>query len=176
MSKQPTINTLRLILRPFNMEDSTRIQNLVGAREISDVTANIPYPYLDGMAEEWIATHTEGWNKRESVTFAIVLIETKQLIGCMSLTAMNTEQPELGYWLGVDYWGNGYCTEACKAIIQFGFNKLGLTKIVGKHLSRNPASGKVMIKSGLSYIQTSHEKVGLMKQAEEFKGYEIQCN
>ena len=176
VSEQQTIRTVRLILRPFNIEDSMHVQNLAGAREISDVTANIPHPYLYGMAQKWISTHPENWKKRERATFAIVLIETGQLIGCISLISINTEQPELGYWIGVDYWGNGYCTEACKAIIRFGFNELGLPKIFGKHLSRNPSSGKVMTNSGLSYIQTGREQIGSMKHAEEFKLYGIQRN
>jgi len=57
---------------------------------------------------------------------------------------------EAGYWIGVQYWGNGYCTEALKAIINYGFGTLQLNKIHAHHITTNPASGRVMLKCGMS--------------------------
>lgn len=56
MIQQPNIETSRLLLRPFNLSDATTVQSLAGDRAISDTAWSIPYPYKDGMAEEWIST------------------------------------------------------------------------------------------------------------------------
>lgn len=47
------------------------MQRLAGRREIADTTLTIPHPYLDGMAESWIGTHGDAWDRQERVTFAI---------------------------------------------------------------------------------------------------------
>jgi RimJ/RimL family protein N-acetyltransferase len=58
---------------------------------------------------------------------------------------------EFGYWIGKDYWGKNYCTEAVRELIRYGFEQLGLNRIFGQHLARNPGSGRVMEKAGLKH-------------------------
>jgi RimJ/RimL family protein N-acetyltransferase len=57
---------------------------------------------------------------------------------------------ELGYWIGVPYWGRGYATEAARALMRYGYSRLGLHRIQARHFLRNPASGRVMEKLGMS--------------------------
>jgi len=56
---------------------------------------------------------------------------------------------ELGYWIGVPYWSNGYCTEAARALVTYGFEELELDSVQARHLVENPASGRVMNKLGM---------------------------
>lgn len=170
MDKQPTLNTQRLVLRPFETSDAKRVQTLAGAKEIGDVTSTVPHPYPDGVAETWISTHLENWIKRDLVTYAIVEKNTNSLVGCISLIRIGSELPELGYWIGVEYWGSGYCTEACQAILEFGYKEFNLKTIYGRHFARNPASGRVMEKCGLKYVKTAIEQSGRLK-GEEIKLY-----
>ena len=58
---------------------------------------------------------------------------------------------ELGYWIGKPYWRNGYATEAARAILQYGFGQLGLNRIHAGHFTRNPGSGRVMQKIGMTH-------------------------
>jgi RimJ/RimL family protein N-acetyltransferase len=58
---------------------------------------------------------------------------------------------ELGYWIGVPYWGNGYATEAAKAVVRYGFEHLKLNRIFAHHFKHNPASGKVLRKIGMKH-------------------------
>ena len=152
MSVQPILDTHRLILRPFTLDDAPAVHNLVGAREIADTTLNIPHPYEEGMAETWIGTHQEGFESGKSVHFAIIVRENRELAGAISLLIRSTHShAEMGYWLGVPYWGRGYCTEAVKALLEYGFEGIGLNRIYAEHFKRNPASGRVMQKNGMVY-------------------------
>ncbi len=152
MSKAPILETRRLILRPFNLDDAKDVQRLAGDKEIAEVTLNIPHPYEDGMAEGWISTHEKAHNEGNSLTYAIVHREGKYLIGCISLMINRDDnKAEIGYWIGKAYWDNGYCSEAASKLIDYGFKEIELNRIYGRHLKKNPASGKVMEKLGMKY-------------------------
>ena len=68
-------------------------------------------------------------------------------------------QGELGYWIGVPYWGKGYCTEAGEALLEYGFTELDLNRIHASYFSRNPASGRVMEKLGMTYEGTRKQHI-----------------
>ena len=175
MTAQPELRTDRLLLRPFTLADAPIVQRLAGERDIASTTLNIPHPYEDGLAEEWISTHQNRFEEGESVTYAIVLYEDGDLIGAISLMDISKrhQHAELGYWIGKPYWNNGYCTEAARAALRYGYRALGLNRIFACHLSRNPASGRVMEKIGMTYegCQRQHaEKWGVF---EDLKMYAI---
>ena len=149
---QPTIETQHLLLRPFRPGDAPEVQRLAGNIKVAETTMNIPHPYEDGMAEEWIATHQPGWEAHTNVVYAITLKHSGQLIGTVSLVKDKTGEWELGYWTGEPYWGRGYCTEAAKALVEFAFTQPGITKIIARHLTSNPASGRVMQKIGMRHV------------------------
>lgn len=147
---QPTLETKRLRLRPFDLSDAETVQKLAGERAIADTTLNIPHPYPDGAAEEWIGTHAEEFASGKQAVFAITLRESSALIGAMGLGIVPLyRRAELGYWIGRAYWGNGYCTEAAQRVLIYGFEDLGLHRIHATYFSRNPASGRVMQKIGM---------------------------
>jgi ribosomal-protein-alanine N-acetyltransferase len=150
--EQPMLQTRRLILRPFAASDAPMVRRLAGEKEIADTTLNIPYPYPDGAAEAWIATHPRRFADGVSAIFAVVKRREGSLIGSIGLE-ISTEHAtaEMGYWIGRPYWNHGYCTEAAEAILGFAFNDLLLNRVQARHLTRNPASGRVMQKIGMSH-------------------------
>lgn len=135
--------TERLVLRPLTLADAPHVKRLVGVREVAGATADIPFPFEDGMAEGWIASI----NPAAQSTFGITC--DGELVGAIGLhlDAAN-RQAELGYWLGLDHHGRGYATEAGAAVIRHGFDTLGLDRIFACHLGRNPGSGRVLEKLG----------------------------
>jgi len=148
----PSIETERLILRGFRNEDASEVQRLAGDKAVASTTLRIPHPYEDGVAEKWIGTHREEFEQGKLVNFAITSREQGHLIGAIGLTINKEhENAELGYWIGKTYWNNGYCTEAAKAILRYGFEVLGLNRIHAHHFKRNPASGRVLRAIGILY-------------------------
>jgi RimJ/RimL family protein N-acetyltransferase len=151
MKQQATLQTERLILRPFAMADARDVHRLAGDRAIADTTLNVPHPYQDGMAEQWIATHQPEFEAGELANFAVVLRGTGELVGAIGLMIHRRfDRAELGYWIGRPYWKQGYCTEAGRAVLAYGFTELNLNRIHASYLSRNPASGRVMEKLGMT--------------------------
>lgn len=163
----PTLETERLVLRPFALSDAATVQLLAGSREVAATTLNIPHPYPEGGAEAWIASTLEQASQGKSYSFAITRKADGVLVGCIGIGS-NQEQGrgELGYWIGTPYWGHGYATEATKAIVAFGFEQLNLDRIFAAYISGNRASGRVMEKVGMTYEGTQRQHV--LKWGERF--------
>ena len=134
------------------MPDAASVQKLAGDREIADTTLRIPYPYEDGMAQEWISTHSALREQEKEIIFAIVLKDDDELVGSISLSIDRpNESAELGYWIGKPFWNNGFASEAARAILAYGFGELNLNRIHAHHFKRNPASGRVLQKAGMKH-------------------------
>ncbi|HVS30248.1 MAG TPA: GNAT family protein [Thermoanaerobaculia bacterium] len=148
----PHLTTDRLTIRPFRMEDAQRVKDLAGAREIAINTLLIPHPYPVGAAEEWIASQAAKLQEEGSLNLAV---DDGELVGAIGLRIMKDHNhAEIGYWIGVPYWGRGYATEAVGAVIRYGFEELRLNKIYAAYFSRNAASGRVMQKNGMRHEGT----------------------
>jgi [ribosomal protein S5]-alanine N-acetyltransferase len=145
-----TLASPRLCLRRFEKADAPAIERLAGAWEVADTTLLIPHPYPSGAAEVFIAQTHADWEAGEQYVFAITLGRIGGLCGSIGLkVSARHERAELGYWIGVPFWGNGYCTEAGHAVLKFGFETLHLNCIGAHHFVRNPASGRVLRKLGM---------------------------
>jgi RimJ/RimL family protein N-acetyltransferase len=148
--EQPFMTTLRLLLRPFVLTDAPGVQTLAGDKAIASTTLNIPHPYENSVAEKWIASQAKNFAAGSSVTFAVSHRKDKMLMGAISLEISRKHRhAEMGYWIGKPYWNQGYCTESAMALLQYGFDILDLQRIFAHHLTRNPASGRVMQKIGM---------------------------
>jgi RimJ/RimL family protein N-acetyltransferase len=146
----PTLYTERLQLRPFRLSDANDVQRLVGDREVAENTMVIPHPYEDGMAESWIETHVATFDAGKNLNLAVVLRESGELAGAIGLEFHPDHQnAELGYWIGRPFWGNGYCSEAARAMLDYSFRERNLHRVHAKHYRKNPASGRVMEKIGM---------------------------
>lgn len=163
MEAIPVLETPRLRLRPLALADAPAVQRLAGAPQIADTTLNIPHPYPDGLAEQWIAGRAQAAREGAAVTWAIADRASDALYGAISLViAQQHQHAELGYWMGVPFWGRGHTTEAAAPVLAHGFINLGLRRIHARHLVRNPASGRVMQKLGMAYegCQRQHIRKG----------------
>jgi len=171
--EQSIITTSRLTLRPFTAADSADVKELIGNLNVSKTLANIPHPYNDQLAREWIACHQLQWYQKITVNFAIVYSATDELIGSISLMDIARSEASIGYWIGEPFWNMGFCSEASTAVIRFAFKTMGLHKLTGNHVSHNQTSGKVMRKVGMKYVGHTQE-TRLNGSAYRVEHYEIQ--
>jgi RimJ/RimL family protein N-acetyltransferase len=148
---RPTIETERLVLRPFQPSDAPAQHVLINDKEIAANTRSIEFPYPEGAALKWIEQHPKMWLDGKAAVFAICLKPDGQLVGAIGLEiSPQDENAELGYWLGRKFWNQGIATEAAAAVVRFGFQTLALNKIHAHHVTRNPASGRILEKIGMT--------------------------
>ncbi len=149
---QPTLETTRLILRPFTLADAPDVQRHVSDRDIAAMTLNIPHPYPESGAEQWISSLPAKYDAGQFAGFAIIDRESSALAGSISLTPEPAHgRAERGYRVAKPFWGRGYATEAAQAMIAFGFESLGLNKIHAAVFIKNPASDRVIRKIGMKW-------------------------
>jgi ribosomal-protein-alanine N-acetyltransferase len=149
MSPLP-LQTPRLTLRPYTPADIPGLVPLIGAREVAATTLRIPHPYTEDIAREFIALAEKDQASGQCVRSAITLRQTGELCGGIGLQIESDHRrAELGYWIGVPYWGNGYATEAARAMVEYGFETLELQRIFASYVPRNVASGRVLQKIGM---------------------------
>lgn len=151
MSKEPAIETERLILRPLTLGDA---EACFGWNSDERVTKYMSYPTYTDISQtvDWIkSTFTD----ESEWIWAFVLKEENRVIGTGSIgpNARMKGYWGIGYNLHYDYWHEGYCTEAMRAIIDFAHRELGVNKICSNHAVDNPRSGKVMEKCGLKFYR-----------------------
>ncbi|GAB6931119.1 GNAT family N-acetyltransferase [Paenibacillus sp. JCM 10914] len=145
-----TITTERLQLRLFQPADAETVTKLCNNYSIYKGTLTLPYPYTMDCAISWIETHVHNFNTDKSYEFAVCDRRNGTLYGAIALTNhARYENGEIAYWIGEEYWGKGYATEASKAMIDFAFQVKNFHKVYARHFASNPASGKVIQKIGM---------------------------
>jgi [ribosomal protein S5]-alanine N-acetyltransferase len=148
MSTQPTLETPRLKLRPYTEADIPELLPLIGTREVAATTLRIAHPYTEQDAKAFLELAKDP----DKLWLAITLRSNGRQIGGIGLRVEKQHQhAELGYWLGVPFWGHGYATEATADILRYGFETLALHRIFASHFKHNPASGRILKKVGMKY-------------------------
>lgn len=151
-----TIETSRLILRRFTMEDAQAMYDNWASDP--EVTKFLTWP-AHGSVEitqmvlsDWI----KDYEKEDFYQWAIERKELGQPIGTISVVAHNDKAQiaHIGYALGRSWWRNGIMSEALQAVMDYLFEQVGVNRIESRHDPRNPNSGKVMVKCGMHYEGT----------------------
>ena len=156
----PVLETKRLALRAPRLEDAKAVAALANDRRIAENTARIPHPYKVADAESFIA----GASKRGEAVFLITLRD-KTMIGACGLMFQYDDMPELGYWLGVHYWGRGYATEALHAVIDYAFTDLAHEALQAGARVTNPASRRVLEKCGFQWTGVGLYRINAIKSS-----------
>ena len=141
----PVLGTARLILRAPRLGDAKAIAALANDRHIAENTARIPHPYKLSDAEDFI---TRAGKPDEAIY--LITLRGKAVIGACGIVLQDAV-PELGYWLGVAHWGQGYATEALHAVIDYAFTDLAHEQLQAGARVTNPASRRVLEKCGFQW-------------------------
>lgn len=161
-SQYPIVETERLLLRPVTLDDAEAMIDYDSDKD------NTRYTFLtnqnveetkNNIAQFYLANPLGRWG--------IELKSNGHFIGTIDLHKIDPvlKKAAIGYIINKKYWNKGLTTEANRAVIELAFEKLGMNKLVALHDKANPASGKVMEKSGMlfSYV----EPYACMDQHEE---------
>ncbi len=145
------LETDRLILRRFTLEDAEcMFKNWASDPEVTKFLtwpAHVNVDVTRFVLGGWV----ERYAKQDSYNWAIVLKETQEPIGSISVVKLNenTEAADIGYCMGKAWWGKGIMPEALGEVIAFLFDEVGLHRIAACHDVNNPKSGRVMEKAGM---------------------------
>jgi RimJ/RimL family protein N-acetyltransferase len=150
-ARTPAIKTARLVLRAPRFEDARTFAVLAGHRRIAENTSYIPSPCSIGEARQWIADTV-------LQPAAYVITVGGEMIGACSLDGCDGI-PELGYWIGVPFWGCGYGTEAARGLIGRAFKELGHKGLTASARVSNPVSRHVLEKCGFEWIGVGLRRV-----------------
>lgn len=154
-----------LILRPFSLEDAEPMYRNWASD--SEVTKFLTWPAHSSVevTRAVIANWVSQLNDPANYQWAIELKDIHEPIGSISVVRINekTESFDIGYCIGRKWWGQGITSEALTAVIDFLFNMVHATSVRACHDSRNPNSGRVMKKCGMSYEGT-WRKAGVNNQ------------
>jgi len=139
----------RLFLRPGWPEEWEDLLTLIDDEEVVRNLARAPWPYTAEDAKAFAQLQSDRReHERLLPNFFVTLpgSEGARLIGSVGLSLVEGEV-NLGYWIGRPYWGQGYATEAARAIVSLA-KALGHERLVASHFVDNPASGRVLRKLG----------------------------
>ncbi|HET9638651.1 MAG TPA: GNAT family N-acetyltransferase [Allosphingosinicella sp.] len=140
------VRTGRLLLRPGWSQDAPALFRAIGDERIVRNLATAPWPYRPDDAEAWLATE-----RKPSEPCSLILRRTRsapELIGAIGFGRRPTGEMEFGYWIARAHWGQGYATEAGRAVLAAARHSLRLRRLDAGHFLDNPASGRVLEKLG----------------------------
>lgn len=144
------IESERLILRSWKIEDTSDIVEGLNNINVSKWMATVPYPYTLDDAKSFINYALEVEKEGKGYMFAIVLKEENKVIGGTTLTSINKKDGTAGggIWLNEKYQKNGYGSEAFSMRIKFAFEELGLRRMENGYFPGNDKSEKMQLRLG----------------------------
>jgi RimJ/RimL family protein N-acetyltransferase len=140
------LETERLALRRPTLADVKAIAQLANDRRIAENTRRLPHPYLQDHAIGFVRALAA--DRRETV---FLIEHTHTPIGMVGIDWREPAAPELGYWLGVEHWGQGFGTEAARAVIDFFFEEFDAEHLVSGARVANPTSRNILEKCGFQW-------------------------
>ena len=140
------LETERLMLRRPTLADVRAIARLANDRRIAENTRRLPHPYSQDHAVAFVRAMAD--DKPET---AFLIENNHTPVGMVGVSWREPEAPELGYWLGVEYWGQGFATEAARAMIDFTFEEFDVEHLMSGARVANPTSRNILEKCGFQW-------------------------
>jgi len=161
------LTTERLMLRAPRLADAGAIATLANDRRIAENAARIPYPYAVADANAWIGAVTA---RAGAESFLITV--GGDVIGACGY-ALRNGVSEIGYWLGVPFWGNGYATEAARALIDHAFGERFHPALNAGARTSNPASRRVLEKCGFQWTGVGLYRISAINSSAPFDRFRL---
>ncbi len=150
VANQPVIATARLVLRPLRPSDVGLIAHYTSDRRVAEGTRAIPHPLPPGAAEDFVARALAPDRVEDVWAIDGSAHNLAELLGVVSLTRMEDQQSELGFWVGAGFWNTGFATEAVEALV--AENPHRSRTLFAEAFQDNPGSARVLTNSGFEYL------------------------
>lgn len=169
--KKVVLRTERLLLRPLKRSDIPALVPLIGAREVAFQTLRVPHPYSEADA---LAMLRKRSRDKASAHFGIFLRDTARLCGGIGLMVdPDHDRAEIGYWVGVPFWGKGIASEAARELMRYGFEELKLHRIYAICYAGNEASLRILAKLGMKHEGRSRQHIKKWGEYRDSENYGI---
>lgn len=163
----PALETERLVLRAPRADDAAAMTRLLADRRIAINTARIPYPYGIADAEQFAAAV----NRLDGEATFVIALDAMPIGVCG--VEPREGGPEIGYWIGVSHWGQGYATEAVRALIDHAFADLAHETLQAGTRVSNPASRRVLEKCGFQWTGVRLSRIRAINSAAPTDRYRL---
>ena len=168
----PNLLSDRLLYRAWRADDASEIARQLNDFDIAKMTGSVPHPYPPYSADGWISSLRGKRLRDESYNFAIVERTSEALAGSIGIFKRGASVDwELGYWIGRDFWGKGYASEAAQAVMNWTTGELGAEVVHAGHFADNPASGRILEKVGFRRISNETVPMYSLARGERAPGY-----
>ncbi|MDO6667561.1 GNAT family N-acetyltransferase [Paracoccus sp. 1_MG-2023] len=147
---QPVIPTDRFVLRPLRPSDAGLIAHYTGDRRVAEGTRAIPHPLPPRSSESFVARALSPDRVEDVWAIDGSANNLAEVLGIVSLTRMEGDQSELGFWIGAGFWNTGFATEAVAAIV--AANPHGARTLFAEAFQDNPGSARVLTNCGFAYL------------------------
>lgn len=147
---QPAVETDRFVLRPLRKSDMGPIELYGGDKRVARMTTSIPHPVPPGMTEAYVTRAMS--DERDEHVWAMdgTIAGGSELMGVISLKAMDREQSEVSYWVAPPYWNTGLASDAVQALVEA--NPMNNVTMFASVFQDNPASARVLTHCGFEYL------------------------
>ena len=143
------LKSKKFILRPYRKGDEKNIVKYANDKTIAKNTSNMPYPYTEKDAKDWIKKNLVWYGQKNPENFVLAIEINGELVGTIGLHHIQKEhKAELGYWLGKEFRGQGVMTEAVGLMTRYALNDLKLRRVSAYVYAFNEGSKRVLEKCG----------------------------
>ena len=170
----PTLETERLILRKMTPADAEAVFAYASDPEVTRYVIWDTHRTIED-SEIFLRSTVERYENAEAADWGIVRKENGRFIGGCGIVGWDLDhaRAEMGYVLSREYWGQGLMPEAVRAMISFGFERMGLNRIEARCMVENVASARVMEKAGMTYEGTLRKREFIKGAYRDIKLYAI---
>ena len=147
---QPVIEAERFILRPLRRSDAGLIAMYTADRRLAEGTRAIPHPLPPGATEAYIARAQSETRSEDVWALDGTAHGLAEVLGVVSLTRIEADQSEVGFWVGAGFWNTGFASEAVAALV--AANPHRSRTLFAEVFQDNPGSARVLTNCGFEYL------------------------
>lgn len=150
ISLRPVIEAGRFQLRPIRVADAGLVGLYTADRRLAEGTRSIPHPLPAGAADAYVARVLSVLSAEDVWVMDGAGLGWAEVLGVVSLTRMDRDQSEIGFWVAPEFWNSGFASEAVNALV--ATNPHAARTLFAEVFQDNPGSARVLANAGFDYL------------------------